>query len=70
MNHTSRFTMGVDVADMNNDGKLDLFTTDMLPFDPKILLKSGGEDSDKVARIKQKYGFNSQYARNHLQINQ
>jgi len=70
MNHTSRFTMGVDVADLNNDGKLDLFTTDMLPFDPKILLKSGGEDSDKVARIKQKYGFNSQYARNHLQINQ
>ena len=49
--------MGVDIADLNNDGFSDIFTTDMLPFDPKILLKSGGEDSDKIARIKEKYGF-------------
>lgn len=68
-NHTSRFTMGVDIADLNNDGHLDLFTTDMLPFDPEILLKSGGEDSDQVARIKERYGFRPQYARNHMQIN-
>ncbi len=70
VNHTSRFTMGIDIADLNNDGLLDLFTTDMLPFDPKILLKSGGEDSDKIARIKERYGFKTQYARNHMQINQ
>jgi hypothetical protein len=69
MNHTSRFTMGIDIADLNNDGNLDVFTTDMLPFDPAVLLKSGGEDSDKVARIKANYGFNSQFARNHLQLN-
>ncbi len=68
-NHTSRFTMGVDIADLNNDGHLDLFTTDMLPYDPKILLKSGGEDSDQVARIKERYGFRPQFARNHMQIN-
>jgi len=70
VNHTSRFTMGVDIADLNNDGLFDVFTTDMLPFDPKILLKSGGEDSDKIARIKERYGFKTQYARNHMQINQ
>ena len=52
--------MGIDIADMDNDGNLDIFTTDMLPFDPAILLKSGGEDSDKVARIKASFGFNSQ----------
>lgn len=69
VNHTSRFTMGVDIADLNNDGFSDIFTTDMLPFDPKILLKSGGEDSDKIARIKEKYGFKTQYARNHMHIN-
>jgi len=69
MNHTSRFTMGIDIADLDNDGNLDVFTTDMLPFDPAILLKSGGEDSDKVARIKANYGFYSQFARNHLQLN-
>ena len=61
--------MGIDIADLNNDGNLDVFTTDMLPFDPAVLLKSGGEDSDKVARIKANYGFNSQFARNHLQLN-
>jgi len=68
-NHTSRFTMGVDIADMNNDGHLDFFTTDMLPYDPEILLKSGGEDPDQVVRIKERYGFRPQFARNHLQIN-
>lgn len=67
-NHTSRFTMGVDIADLNNDGHLDFFTTDMLPFAPEILLKSGGEDSDQVVRIKERYGFRPQFARNHMQI--
>ena len=41
MSHTSHFTMGVDVADLNQDGMLDLFTTDMMPYDSKIFLKSG-----------------------------
>ena len=67
--HTSRFTMGIDIADMNNDGFLDFFTTDMLPFTAEILLKSGGEDSDQVIRIKERYGYRPQFARNHLQIN-
>ena len=59
MAHTSRFTMGVDVADLNNDAQLDLFSTDMMPYDPTILLKSGGEDTDKVDRIKKDFGFSS-----------
>jgi len=29
LNHATKFTMGVDVADMNNDGLMDIFTTDM-----------------------------------------
>ncbi|MEE9362612.1 MAG: VCBS repeat-containing protein [Cellulophaga sp.] len=68
--HTSRFTMGVDVADINNDGLLDIFTLDMMPFNHEIFLKSGGEDSDKVSLIKQNFGFNTQYARNNFQLNQ
>lgn len=69
LNHTSRFTMGVDIADINNDGLLDIFTLDMMPFDSEIFLKSGGEDSDKVTEIKKTFGFKSQYARNNLQLN-
>jgi len=66
--HTSQFSMGVDVADINQDGYEDIFTTDMLPYDAEVLLMSGGEDSDQVKRIKQELGFEKQYARNHLQI--
>ena len=69
LNHTSRFTMGVDIADMNNDKNLDIFTLDMMPFNKEIFLKSGGEDSDKVSQIKKNFGFETQYARNTLQLN-
>ena len=69
MSHTSHFTMGIDVADLNQDGNLDVFTTDMMPYDPKIFLKSGGEDIDKISRIKKDLGFEPQFSRNHMQIN-
>ena len=44
--------MGVDVADVNNDKKLDLITLDMMPCKSEVFLKSGGEDSDKINEIK------------------
>lgn len=69
LNHSSRFTMGVDIADMNGDGLVDIFTLDMMPFDKEIFLKSGGEDSDKVSEIKKNFGFKTQYARNTFQLN-
>jgi len=69
LNHTARFTMGVDIADINNDNKLDIFTLDMMPFDHEVFLKSSGEDSDKVTQIKKNFGFETQYARNTLQLN-
>ena len=69
LNHTSRFTMGVDIADLNNDQLLDIFSLDMMPFDHGIFLKSAGEDSDKVSLIKKNFGFGDQYARNTFQLN-
>lgn len=69
LNHTARFTMGVDIADLNNDLLPDIFTLDMMPFDHEVFLKSGGEDSDKVSQIKKNFGFGTQYARNTLQLN-
>lgn len=69
LSHTSRFTMGVDIADMTNNTRPDIFTLDMMPNDPEIFLKSGGEDSDQISQIKKGFGFGAQYARNNFQIN-
>ena len=38
--HTSQFSMGVDVADVNNDGYPEIISMDMLPSDPLILKRS------------------------------
>ncbi|WP_209402322.1 VCBS repeat-containing protein [Pseudozobellia sp. WGM2] len=70
LDHTTRFTMGVDIADMNGDQLFDIFTLDMMPFDHEIFMKSGGEDSDKVRKIKENFGYGEQYARNTFQLNQ
>lgn len=67
--HTTQFSMGVDIADLNNDLLPDIFSTDMLPFDEEVYMKSGGEDTDQIRRIKADLGFEEQFARNHLQLN-
>lgn len=67
--HTTQFSMGADIADLNNDLLPDIYSTDMLPFSEEVYMKSGGEDTDQVKRIKEDFGFEEQFARNHLQIN-
>ena len=67
--HTSRFSMGVDVADINNDAYPDIISLDMLPSDPYILKKSEGEDAYETFSYKLRFGYNYQYARNNLQLN-
>lgn len=67
--HTSRFSMGVDVADFNNDGNADIFSLDMQPYDPVILKSSLGEDEYSAFDFKLKYGYSVQFARNNLQLN-
>ena len=68
--HTSRFSMGVDIADINNDNLLDIVSLDMLPEDPYILKTSEGEDALDIFNFKLDYGYNHQYAKNALQLNQ
>ena len=41
-------------------------STNMIPNKANILLKSGGEDTDKVDRIKKDFGFEPQLARNNF----
>lgn len=67
--HTSQFTMGVDVADADNDGFPEIISTDMLPSDPYILKRSLGEDAYDVFNLKISYGYNYQYSRNNVQYN-
>jgi enediyne biosynthesis protein E4 len=69
MNHTSRYTMGVDFADFNNDAYPDLIAMDMLPKDPFILKASAAEDPYDLFDFKLRYGYNYQYTRNALQLN-
>jgi hypothetical protein len=67
---TSRYSMGNDAADLNGDGRPEIFTTDMLPESPEIWMKSVGEDKAEVYQIKTQFGYQDQYVRNHLQLNQ
>jgi enediyne biosynthesis protein E4 len=69
MTHTSQFSMGVDIADVNNDALPEIITMDMLPSDPYILKRSLGEDEYNIFHMKINYGYQPQFARNALQLN-
>ncbi|GAB4001080.1 VCBS repeat-containing protein [Spirosoma daeguense] len=66
--HTSRFSMGNDVADINNDGYPDIMTLDMYPADEAVEKASQGEDPIDIYRYKLSYGYMNQYSRNCLQV--
>lgn len=69
MGHTSHFSMGNDVGDVNNDGWMDIVTLDMLPEDntrQKLLL---APDNYGKFDFNVKTGFHYQYMRNMLQLN-
>ena len=69
LNHTSRFSMCNDIGDINNDQYPDIFVLDMLPDDEEILKRSAGEDSYEIYEMKLGFGFNKQFSRNTLQLN-
>ncbi|HMG07089.1 MAG TPA: VCBS repeat-containing protein [Mucilaginibacter sp.] len=69
-NHYSRFSMGNDMADFNNDGQLDLITADMLPAEESVLKSYGADESYDQYKLKITLnGFQDQYSRNALQKN-
>ncbi|MEO1009735.1 MAG: VCBS repeat-containing protein [Bacteroidota bacterium] len=68
--HTSRFSMGSDVGDINHDGWPDLMTLDMLPEKEKVLKASQGDVDPQIMRLQtQEFGYHYQYSRNMLQLN-
>lgn len=69
--HTSKFSMGNDVADINNDGWPDLLSVDMLPEDEKVLKASQGDETIQIQKLRtESYGYHYQFSRNMLHINQ
>lgn len=69
-NHYSRFSMGNDAADFNNDGQMDIVTVDMLPPDEKTLKTYGSDEHYDIYMQKiVRNGFQEQYSRNCLQRN-
>ena len=67
--HTSFSSMGADIADINNDGYPEIFTTDMLPEDDYRLKTLGAFDNIDLYNAKFKAGFYHQYVKNCLQLN-
>ena len=69
LDHVSHFSMGNDIADINNDGLLDIFTLDMLPEDnyrQKLLLSP---DNFEMYQLNLDRGFYHQTMRNMLHLN-
>jgi enediyne biosynthesis protein E4 len=66
---TSMSSMGADLADINNDGYPDIFTTDMLPDDDYRLKTTAGFDNIDLYNSKLKNGFYHQFVKNCLQLN-
>ena len=65
----SAASMGADMADINNDGKSDIFITDMLPEpDERIKTVTTFDSWDRHQLIKNS-GYWNQFTRNTLQLN-
>ncbi|MEI6409440.1 MAG: VCBS repeat-containing protein, partial [Bacteroidota bacterium] len=69
MEHLSQASMGADMADINNDGYPEIFTTEMLPSDETRLKTTTLFESYNIYNLKQERGFYHQYMQNCLQLN-
>ncbi len=69
MGHISTTSMGADIADVNNDGTLDIFVTDMMPDDDYRLKTTASFDSYELTQLKESRDFYHQDPRNMLHLN-
>ncbi|KAB7729347.1 RNA-binding protein [Rudanella paleaurantiibacter] len=69
MGHISLASMGADVADINNDGNLDIFVTDMMPENDYRLKTTTSFDSYELNQLKESRDFYHQDSRNMLHLN-
>jgi hypothetical protein len=64
----SKFSMGNDMADLNNDGNLDILTMDMMPEQYFRKKQTINGNSYFIYVNNEKYGYEQQYVRNMVQI--
>lgn len=69
VSHMSHASMGADMADINNDGYPEIFTTEMLPGDETRLKTTTLFENYNIYQLKQERGFYHQYMQNCLQLN-
>ncbi|MBS1932517.1 MAG: CRTAC1 family protein, partial [Bacteroidetes bacterium] len=69
MGHISQGSMGSDMADINNDGCLDIFTTEMLPESDYRLKTTIKFDDYDVVNAKNQLDYHHQFTSNCLQLN-
>lgn len=70
LKHTSKNAMGNDIADINNDGLADIIETDMMPADNYRQKMMHSDISYQTFQNSDRYGYQYQYPRNTLQLNQ
>jgi hypothetical protein len=66
---TSHFSMGNDIADINNDGYSDIVTLDMLPEDNERQKLLMAPDNYSKFQLFERSGFYRQFMRNMLHLN-
>ncbi|MBK9491596.1 MAG: VCBS repeat-containing protein [Haliscomenobacter sp.] len=69
LQHISQFSMGSDIADINNDLLPDIFTADMLPEDNKRQKLLYGPDNYEQFALMVSEGYHYQFMRNMLHLN-
>ncbi len=67
--YSSYFSMGLDIADVDNDGWPDIYTTDMDPEDEYRLRTTSSFEGWDVYKQKVQNGYHYQFMRNMLQHN-
>ncbi len=65
--HQSKFSMGNDISDFNNDGYLDIITLDMLGETNRRLKTTISNNKYTSYVLNDRYGYEYQYSRNMLQ---
>src|SRR5690606_5389756 len=69
MGHISMFSMGADLADLNNDGYPEIFSTDMLPENDYRLKTLGAFETYDTYQLRLRNGYYHQFMRNMLHLN-